>query len=178
MDKYNFTKITVNDFESFHKVMENSFPSIERRNYEGQKNLFNKDIYNVIGFKDHNDRVCAFLAYWDFKEFNFIEHFAVDDSLRGMGIGTKLFNEYINNAEKMTILEVELPEDEISHRRIKYYERMDMKLNDYEYLQPPLQEEKPLLSLKVMSYGREITHDEFNRFRDIVYKNVYQYNLI
>lgn len=127
--------------------------------------------------KDDNDRVCAFLAYWKFEEFNFIEHFAVDSSLRGKGVGTKLFNHYFNDDSKMTILEVELPEDEISHRRIKYYERMDMKLNDYEYLQPPLQEGKPLLPLKVMSYGREITHGEFNRFRDTVYKNIYQYSL-
>ena len=60
--------------------------------------------------------------------------------MRGNGIGTMLFKYYLTNTEKLTILEVELPEDEISSRRIKYYERMGMKLNEYDYLQPPLQE--------------------------------------
>ncbi|GEQ19768.1 hypothetical protein AB2T63_08875 [Clostridium butyricum] len=40
MNNYKFEKITVNDFDSLYEVMENSFPSIERRKYEEQKDLF------------------------------------------------------------------------------------------------------------------------------------------
>ena len=173
---YNLTEITVSDFDSFYNVMEKSFPSIERRNYEGQKELFDNQIYKVIGFKDNNNKVCAFLAYWNLDEFNFVEHFAVDYNLRGMGIGTELFEYYIKNSDKITMLEVELPEDEISKRRIEYYKRMNMKLNEHDYFQPPLQEGKPLLPLRVMSYKREIKSDEFEDFKEKVYKKVYKYN--
>lgn len=174
MSEYKFGKITVDDFESLYEVMEDSFPSIERRNYNGQKKLFNKDLYNVIGYKDDDNKVCAFLAFWEFKDFNFIEHFAVKNSLRGNGIGTKLFTNYLDNSSKMTILEVELPEDEISIKRIKYYEKMGMKLNHYDYLQPPLQPGKPLLPLKIMSYEKMITQDEFNDLKEGIYKTVYE----
>lgn len=177
MNNYKFEKITINDFDSLYEVMENSFPSIERRKYEEQKDLFYKDIYNVIGYKDNHDKVCAFLAFWKFKDFNFIEHFAVDDSLRGKGIGTKLLKKYLDNNNNLTVLEVELPEDEISTRRIKYYERMGMELNEYDYLQPPLQKGKPLLPLKIMSYGKKMKYHEFSGLRDGLYKNVYKYSM-
>lgn len=175
MSKYKFNNITIEDFESLYKVMENSFPSIERRDFKGQKKLFNKDFYNVIGYKDSNDKVCAFLAFWKFDEFNFVEHFAVDESLRGEGIGTKLFNHYLESTDKLTVLEVEPPEDEISTRRIKYYERMGMKMNDYNYMQPPLQKGKPLIPLKIMSYENELMDHEFNNIKRCIYKTVYQY---
>lgn len=175
MNTYNFNNIRVEDFESLYKVMEKSFPSIERRDFNGQKELFYNDFYNVIGYKDSNDKVCAFLAFWNFNEFNFIEHFAVDDNLRGKGIGTELFNYYLQNTDKPTVLEVELPEDEISKRRIKYYERMGMKMNHYDYRQPPLQKEKPLLPLKIMSYRSELMSDEFTNIRNHLYKHVYKY---
>ena len=175
MSKHKINKITIEDFESLYKVMENSFPSIERRDFEGQKKLFNEGFYNVIGCKDSNDKVSAFLAFWKFDEFNFVEHFAVDESLRGEGIGTKLFNHYLESTDKLTILEVEPPEDEISTRRIKYYERMGMKMNDYDYMQPPLQQGKPLIPLKIMSYENELMDHEFNNIKRCIYNNVYKY---
>lgn len=175
MDKYKFVNISADDFESLYKIMESSFPSIERRNYEEQKKLFNNHLYDVIGYKDKSDKVCAFLALWKFKDFNFIEHFAVDYKLRGNGIGTALFNKYLSSNDKMTILEVELPEDKISSKRIKYYEKMGMVLNDYEYLQPPLQKGKPLLPLKVMSYKNGLDKHEFNNIKEQIYKTVYKY---
>lgn len=177
MNNYKFEKITINDFDSLYEIMKNSFPSIEIRNYEDQKNLFNKEFYNVIGYKNRQNKVCALLAFWKFNDFNFIEHFAVDESLRGKGIGTELFKNYLDNNKKLTILEVELPEDDISKRRIKYYERIGMKLNEYDYLLPPLQEGKPLFPLKIMSYGRKIEYCEFIELKDILYKKVYDYNI-
>ena len=176
MIKYKFEEITVDCFESLYEVMEKSFPNIERRNYDGQKKLFNNDFYNVIGYKDDDNKVCAFLAFWKFEDFNFIEHFAVDDRMRGNGIGTMLFKYYLTNTEKLTILEVELPEDEISSRRIKYYERMGMKLNEYDYLQPPLQIGNKLLPLKIMSYNEQISYDKFDKLRNEIYRNVYKFH--
>ncbi|WP_294371268.1 GNAT family N-acetyltransferase [uncultured Clostridium sp.] len=177
MKNYKLDNINIDDFKSMYNVMEKSFPSIERRNYEDQKKLFHNKYYNVIGYKDEEDNVCAFLAFWKLKNFNFIEHFAVDDILRGNGIGTKLLKAYLNNNNKMTVLEVEMPDNDIAERRIQYYKRMGMKLNDYDYVQPPLQEGSPLLPLKIMSYGREIIHDEFLEVRDKIYKKVYEYSI-
>lgn len=177
MNNYKLKKITVDDFDSLYKIMEDSFPSIERRTYDEQKSLFNNDIYNVIGYIDECGSVLAFLAFWKFNNFNFIEHFAVNNSLRGKGVGTTLLKKYLDNNNNLTVLEVELPEDNISTRRIKYYERIGMKLNEYDYLQPPLQEGKPLLPLKIMSYEKYIEHREFIELRNVLYRSVYKYGV-
>lgn len=176
MIEYNFQKIAIDDFDSLYKVMESSFPIIERRDYEGQKKLFDKHNYSVIGYKNASNEVCAFLAYWKFENFNFIEHFAVSSNLRGNGIGTKLFKHYLDNNTSLTVLEVELPKEITAIRRIKYYEKLGMKLNDYDYMQPPLQKDKPLLPLKIMSYKKEITFEEFEELKRIIYSDVYRYN--
>lgn len=175
MNKEEIKSITKDDFESFFRVMKNSFPEIERRTDKGQKALFNENEYRVIGYKDKNDDVTAFIAFWDFEDFIFIEHFAVDKSIRGNGVGSKFISEFLNNSEKNIVLEVELPEDEISIRRIEFYKRMGMTLNDYEYVQPPLQKGKELLPLRIMSYPKRLSQDEFENIRREIYKKVYKY---
>ena len=40
LNREKLIEIYKDDFDSFFKVMEKSFPEIERRTYEGQKELF------------------------------------------------------------------------------------------------------------------------------------------
>lgn len=174
MKREKIIEIYKDDFNSFFKVMEKSFPEIERRTMEEQKKLFDESKYRVLGYKDNNE-VKAFIALWEFDDFNFIEHFAVDKELRGNGIGSRFIKEFLNKSTKKTILEVEYPEDEISARRIEFYKRMGMKVNDYEYVQPPLQKGKELLPLKIMSYPDKLHESQFNYIRKELYDNVYKF---
>ena len=139
MNSYNLTNINHEDFNSFYELMSEAFPPIERRKLENQKKLLENDFYNIVGYKE-NDRVIAFIASWEFENFNFIEHFAVDNSYRGNGIGSKILKQYLNKYKnKPVFLEVEYPEDNYSKRRIEFYKRLGFSLNDYEYVQPPLE---------------------------------------
>ena len=175
MNSYNLTKIDSEDFYSFYNLMSEAFPPVERRNLENQRKLLENDFYNIVGYKE-NDKVIAFIASWEFENFNFIEHFAVDSSYRGNGIGSKILKQYLNNhKDKPVFLEVEYPEDDYSKRRIEFYKRFGFSLNDYEYVQPPLEEGNELLPLKIMSYPNESNDEQLNRFRNNVYKHVYKY---
>lgn len=176
MNREEIIRITKSDFESFFRVMENAFPEIERRTYEGQQEIFDESEYKVTGYKNKKDNVTAFIASWEFENFKFIEHFAVDEELRGNGIGKSLINGFLNTCEKTVVLEVEYPEDDISVRRIEFYKKIGMKLNEYEYVQPPLQEGKELLPLKIMSYPDELSEDEFKNIRREIYAKVYKYD--
>ena len=99
MNSYNLTKIDSEDFYSFYNLMSEAFPPVERRNLENQRKLLENDFYNIVGYKE-NDKVIAFIASWEFENFNFIEHFAVDSSYRGNGIGSKILKQYLNNHNK------------------------------------------------------------------------------
>lgn len=161
------------EFDDLFKIMKESFPNVERRSFEDQKSLFEEKRYKVFGYKE-NDDLIGFLATWEFENFNFIEHFAVDSNARGKKRGTFILKQYLKKCNKQIFLEVEEPTTEIAARRIEFYKRLGFNLNSYNYLQPPLQKQNPLLPLKVMSYPRNVTASEFMNFKKIVYDKVYK----
>lgn len=174
MSNQEFEVLKSEDFDSMYKLMENSFPPLERRTYENQLKLLSEKYYKLSGIKDDIGNVTAFLASWEFEEFNFIEHFAVDSKMRGGGIGTKILRYYLNKSNKPVYLEVELPNTELAVRRIEFYKRLGFSLNEYDYLQPPLENGYDLLPLKVMSYPKEVNEEKFKLFRNSIYTNVYK----
>ena len=90
-------------------------------------------------------------------------------------MGSRFIKEFLNKSAKKTVLEVEYPEDEISMRRIEFYRRIGMNINDYEYVQPPLQKGKELLPLKIMSYPDTLDKAQFEYIRKELYDNVYKF---
>lgn len=176
MKKQIFKEFQYSDFDSFFKLMKEVFPSIERRSYDDQKKILSEDVYNILVNKDENYNINAFLANWKFAEFNFIEHFAVAENLRGHGLGTLMLKEYLNKSNKPIFLEVELPKNRTSIRRVEFYRRFGFYLNDFDYLQPPMQKQHDYLPLKVMSYPKLVDKNEFTNFKSMVYDRVYKVN--
>lgn len=119
----------------------------------------------------------SFLAAWEFPELRFIEHIAVNPEMRSGGIGNKLMNSYICRSDKQVLLEVEPPDGELEQRRIGFYERLGFYLNPYNYEQPPLRVGQEDLPLRIMTYPRPVTLQEFQHFREILYTGVYQVNV-
>ena len=160
-------------FDLFFNILESSLPRNERRDYLSQKNLLSKSNYKPLVFKENNE-ILAIMATWEFEDFIFIEHLAVDSKLRGKGIGTELIKNYLKNkCEKNIFLEVEPPNCDISKKRILFYEKLGFYLNDFYYLQQPLNPGDSPLKLKIMSYSKYITEEEFNKYKKVIYKEVY-----
>lgn len=65
----------------------------------------------------------ALIASWDFDDFVFLEHFAVDPARRSGGIGGQMLDAMLAHCGKRACLEAELPETELAARRIGFYER-------------------------------------------------------
>ena len=65
-------KATINDFEEIYAIMEESFPSDERRTKEEQYGVFSEPFYKMYVHKDKNSRIKAFIAVWEFDKFLFI----------------------------------------------------------------------------------------------------------
>lgn len=178
MNSQNLKEFQSSDFDSFYKLMSEAFPSEERRNYEEQKKLLNEDAYSITSHKDDNENITAFIASWEFDDFVFIEHFAVSSKIRGNGMGTLMIKDYLSKCNKPIFLEVEPPENDISMRRIEFYKRLGFHLNDYDYLQPPLQKQHDFLPLKIMSYPQMVDNKEFIDFRNLIYDKIYKVKLV
>jgi ribosomal protein S18 acetylase RimI-like enzyme len=161
-------------FNQVYEIMEASFPISEFRTREAQRSLLADPLYRLITDHDDSGKVTAFMAVWEFPEFRFVEHIAVDPAVRGQRLGERLMRAYIVESAVPVVLEVESPDNEWSRRRIGFYERLGFTLNPFEYMQPPLREGQAELPLNIMSYGQPLTDKQFVFFRDTVYRVVYK----
>ena len=159
----------------FIKIIDNiyhlSFPPEERRDFEEFLKLMNEvDYFEVyIILKDENP--VGFITLWKFEDFSYVEHFATSPESRGGGIGQKVMEIIVNMSDKPIILEVELPMDEFSIRRINFYTRCGFNLIDsLEYFQPPYRDTDEPLKLFLMSSGNDAV-DQYHI--DVIHKNVY-----
>lgn len=167
-----FTKLDIAEFDEMFSIMEKSFPLDEYRPYDEQKALFDNQYYNVYAEKE--DAVKGFIAVWDFTEFLYVEHFAVNPDCRNQGTGAKILKELVKLFSKPLCLEVEPPENELTKRRIGFYERNGFFLNEYPYVQPPISKGKNPVPLMIMSSGKALTENEFHIIKEKLYREVYK----
>lgn len=158
--------------EQLLALMQEAFPPTERRTEEGQRRLFDNPLYRVHTAEE-GGRVLAFMSAWQLPGVTFFEHFAVDAALRGNGLGGRFLDRLLKEAALPAVLEVELPEGEIPRRRIGFYQRHGMRLNERFYQQLPLREGDGPTPMFLMSTPDALTDEEFLRIRAEIYRHVY-----
>lgn len=161
-------RINETNFPEIYRIMQASFSDDEYRPYDEQLALFEEPEYRIYYMP------AGFLAVWEFESFIYIEHFAVDPALRNSGTGSAMLQELVKQYQKPICLEVELPEDELTRRRIGFYERNGFVFNEYPYIQPPISKGKSPVPLRIMTYRSEITREEFQKMKEILYRRVYK----
>ena len=162
--KYELLKLE--EFDRFYQILSNNFPTKEIKEYNYMKDTFHAGLYQVLTLKD-NDQIVGIMSFYQHDDFRFIDYFAIDGSLKGKGMGSKMLQYFINLDDKMVILEVEHPEDEQSKRNGLY-------LNDqFEYFVPPVRNLKHRLYFHLMSSKRKINNIEFEKYYPQILKMVY-----
>ena len=161
-------RINETNFPEIYRIMQASFSDDEYRPYDEQLALFEEPEYRIYYMP------AGFLAVWEFESFIYIEHFAVDPALRNSGTGSAMLQELVKQYQKPICLEVELPEDELTRRRIGFYERNGFVFNEYPYIQPPISKGKSPVPLRIMTYKSEITREEFQKMKEILYRRGYK----
>lgn len=171
-----FIRINSNN-ECFNKAMEIykvSFPIFEQRTMEDQiKALADEDYhFNVIY---DGDKMVGILLYWEMNAYKYIEHFAIDSSLRGKNYGSRVLKEFCKN-NKNVILEIDPPIDEISIKRLNFYLKLGFKLQDFNHIHPSYRKECKSHSLKIMTFNENIFKDDYDNFNNLLKKNVMKYS--
>ncbi len=163
------------EFEDIKSLYLTAFPTAERREFAGLIQQLNNDecIINLI-FADR--KVAGFVIVWDLEEFVFIEHFAVEPNLRKLGIGEKTLSAIRIQFQKTIILETEPPNDEISRRRIGFYERNGFQKLSLKYFQPSYDGIKPEVELILLTTNIDFTDEELDFAVKKIRKKVYMVN--
>ena len=84
------------------------------------------------------------------------------------------YSSHLKPDERPEIFEVSHPDSITPERRIGYYLDLGMHMNPYEYVQPALEKNTAPVKLNIMSYPREITPQEFEEFRALLYREMYK----
>lgn len=163
------------DYYFCEQLYLNAFPASERRTPEQQRHVVDHNPLFRFCTIQVEGKTVGFLSYWELPAFIYVEHFAVDASLRGQNIGFMTMQELHKKSTKPIILEVERPDTEIARRRIRFYERCGYTLWNREYLQPPYQDGYTPLPLLLMCHGHLTEAEDFSRIKETLYKEVYHY---
>ncbi|WP_106828040.1 GNAT family N-acetyltransferase [Parabacteroides pacaensis] len=147
----------------FKDLYKTSFPIFEQRTEEQQKLAFSKDQYHLDCYQEEN-RFIGFIGYWRFKDYIYIEHFAIDTTLRGKGYGSTVLKNFIQEKNKRVLLEIDPVTDPISAARLRFYQACGFYPNVHIHTHPPYRKGFTPHSLIVLTTRREISKEEYNRF--------------
>lgn len=154
-------------------LMLDAFPEDERRDTAAQRaNVDSNPCFHCCLAED-DGRPIGLFCYWDFGSFCYCEHFATDPFLRNRGYGSQVLRSAIERIGRPLVLEVEMPADNMSRRRIGFYRRHGLHLwEDVEYVQPPYRDGGNSLPMMLMATdgldaGRDALWIRCNLYRHV-----------
>ncbi len=157
-----FIDVNENTFDKVYNKMTAAFPYEERRDCYDEKECLKNKLFTLFEIYDGETDV-GFSALWVYENFVFIEHIAIDEDKRSGGYGSKAIELIKETYNKPIILEAEAPVTEQQIKRIKFYDRLGFKMNNFDYTQPSYHggEGVPLM---ILSYPEKISDKEFREF--------------
>lgn len=171
-----FQPIQTSDVEYYRfmeKLLTEAFPPEEYRPLEDVRQYTDQtnNFYNNIILND--EQPIGFITYWAFERFFYIEHLAMNPVHRNKGYGKQVIEQLYKRLNLPIVLEVERPTDEISQRRIHFYERHGFCLWKNNYNQPPYKKGDSYLPMYLMAYGNLTSENHFEEIKEQLYTTVY-----
>ena len=160
------------------ELMQSSFPEVERREDTAQReNTDHNPLFTVNLVTDEKEDgttlQVGFITVWSFDDFHYLEHFATSPAVRNHGYGQKIMETLLKEMNGLVVLEVEEPLDELTSRRVCFFQRCGFKLCQRNYIQPAYRPDGESIPLKIMFYGQDSLENNFEKVRDTLYHEVY-----
>lgn len=135
-------------------LLEETFPRAERRDSEDFERLLITDSRLTLYLLSLGNELCGVITIWQLDGCFYCEHFAIHPSFRNKGIGASCLLQIKNRlplSKNPLLLEVELPTDTQTRRRINFYERNGFRIVDTDYIQPSYGGGRPELPMFLMA---------------------------
>lgn len=161
------------------RLMATAFPVFERRSDAQLQAALSDSRFELLHIEalDENNvfQEVGFVALWHLTSVDYIEHLAVDSSLRGKGVGSlalkTLFGENVR-VNTPVVLEIDPRETPIAVRRAHFYERLRFVINPQKHCHPPYRLNAEPHELELLSLGRILTEAEHASFVDDLQRRV------
>lgn len=163
-------------WEQAWRLYTESFPEHERRRISSHV-LAVDDPHFHTRVAIENGNLLAILFHWTLGDKRtYIEHIAVNAQMRGRNIGSTILHNFIDqNPDTTVILEIDPPVDEVSERRLAFYEKAGFRNTGFLYTHPSYQKKGLRHDLLVLSHPRAISEEEFALFTDFMRNKVLRY---
>lgn len=171
-----FLRIDPSDTERWNKVWElyeSSFPTAEKRREEDHIRAFSNPLFFPMSAWEGNELI-GIIFYWEWDNYRYLEYLAVNTELRGKSFGSQLLR-HLSDKGHTIILEIDPLIDEISVRRLQFYERAGYTLTPYRYMHLPYRTETEIQELLILSFPKMITIDQHNDFLEFMDGTVIRY---
>lgn len=174
MIEFNPINTTDLSYPFVENLLHESFPEEERRDDEMQRhNTDNNPLFTAYLITDDTENI-GLITLWKLSGFLYVEHLATSPGVRNKGYGKMIMQALLSNfPDSKIVLEVELPEDELSKRRVGFYERNGFTLCDKPYVQPPYRKTGSPIPMYIMYSGTESIDEMFETITSEIHKNVY-----
>lgn len=144
-----------------------SFPKVEQVPFWSLKFIANRKCVDFLCYYDSNNNYIGFSYSIHNKTDLMILYFAVDESARSKGYGTKIIK-YLQNKDKIqnTVLDIESPLENCKNieqriRRYNFYKRLNFHSTDSEIIEPECKylilSDSQIKNEKAVNIYRELT---------------------
>lgn len=164
--------INIQDFDhplykAFKDLYACSFPVFEQRTEEQQRMAFDNPNYHLLAY-EANEILVGFISYWEFNDYLYIEHFAINAQIRRKGYGSDILRNFIRSTGKIVLLEIDPITDSVSEARLRFYKKCGFYENTYPHKHPSYRAEYQPHPLVVLTTQRTISEQEYQTFnRDL-----------
>ncbi len=159
------TKITDYHSDKFFKInqlYDSSFPLYEKRSYQGRCAILSDESFHSLYFS-HNGIFIGFINCWSINNSFYIEHIAIESATRGKGYGQQILTLFCQQY-KQVILEIDPLIDDISCRRLRFYQHCHFQVNEYQHSHPSYRSDYEPHKLMLLSYPQPISAEDYQYF--------------
>lgn len=149
-------------FTQVDQLYESAFPLHEKRDHAAKIRAFNHDNYQLQAWFDGQQFV-GMIGVWDFGDYRYIEHLAVNNLLRGQGYGKQMLGQFLQQSPK-TILEIDPLTTDIAHKRLHFYQSLGFQVNPFVHYHPAYHANMDDHELIVLSYPCPLEPLQYQRF--------------
>lgn len=162
-------------------IYEQSFPLCEQRPLDEHIRALDDPAFHYHALTD-GGRTIGLLSWWEWEAadgtpFRFGEHFAIAPETRGEGYGSRALTYLKGEGERLVLLEIDPPIDDISRRRERFYQRNGFRTNaEYDHIHPSFRPTTEAHRLLLMSYPQPLAPTEFKAFQRFNKERVLRYS--
>ncbi len=173
MNKQKHNKKHNTQFNEVWELYTHSFPTDEQRTLNMHLKAIENNRFCPYVYTSEQSELLAICFYWEFTDFIYLEHFAVNPTFRNKGIGSEILNA-LTSQNKPIILEIEPPIDLQQKQRLKFYQRSNFTQTGYTFKQLKYQLNSNEVLLELLC-NQPMNNNLFEKFQNTIYTELEVY---